>query len=89
MASDPIYILLIYLALPCIVGAIGYIMKSMTERLRNLEIAVHTRVDEDKVRQVVNDRIDPMREDIREIRDDIHSLTEKFDRVVNILLEKK
>lgn len=54
-------------------------MKSIFSRLDILEKDIHNKVEEEKVRQLLADKIDPVREDIQELKN-------KLDRLMDFLI---
>ncbi len=61
---------------------IGGFVKTIYGRVDHLEKQLPMKLDQQEVRQIVADKIDPMREDIHEIK-------AKLDRVMDILIDKK
>ena len=57
-----------YVAIPGIVGGATYFMKSLFERINTLEKEIPKKVEEVEVRQLLDDKIEPIREDIQELK---------------------
>jgi hypothetical protein len=70
-----------YLGVPAILGIGGWAMKTVSSRLSALEDEMVERTTDKQVRQIVSDKIDPLREDI-------HELKAKLDKIVDLLLSK-
>ena len=68
--------------IPAVLGIGGYVMRSFVNRLDALEKRVQKTPDEEGVRLLVSDKLDPVREDIHELRG-------KIDRIFDLLLEMK
>lgn len=49
-----------------VIGTIGYMMRNIFQRLSELE--KFPAVTEPEVRQIISDKVDPIKEDIHEIR---------------------
>ncbi len=65
-----------------ILGIGAFVMKTVHSRIDVLERELPHKLNEPAVRQIVSDKIDPIREDIHEIK-------AKLDRVMDILIERK
>lgn len=72
---------LLYVGLPVLIGGVSYFMRSILSRLDTLEKEVPSKLDETEVRQLLIDKIDPIREDIKDLQ-------MKIDKIVDILLKK-
>ncbi len=79
--DETLRLILIYGVLPIIIGIGSWVMRSMIQRLEEVERKVSIKTDENYVRQLLTDKIDP-------IREDIHELKAKLDKIVDILLKK-
>lgn len=77
--DDTTRLVLIYVILPVVLGIGTFIMKSVFSRLDVLEKDIHNKVEEEKVRQLLADKIDPVREDIQELKN-------KLDRLMDFLI---
>lgn len=80
--DDTLKLMLSYVVIPIIITIVGFIMRTIHSRIDHLEKLVPTKLDQAEVRQIVADKIDPLREDIHEIK-------AKLDRVMDILIERK
>ncbi len=70
-----------YLIGPAILMIAGWFMKSHVERISALEEKIEHKTTEMEVRLILSDKIDPMREDI-------HELKASVDKILDILLKK-
>lgn len=68
----------LYVGLPLILGAGAYVVKSVLLRISELEEKVNDAVTETQVRQLLGDKIDPIKEDLEEIRLSINKLFELY-----------
>lgn len=73
-------ILLVYIAMPLAVGLGGWFMRSTMQRISDLEKSVALKVEEDKVRQLLVDKIEPLREDVQDLK-------VKLDKIIDLLLK--
>lgn len=74
--------ILIYAALPVLIGLGTYIVKTLIlTRLDTIEDMLPSKLNETQVRQLLTDRIEP-------IREDIHDLKEKLDNIYDLLIRK-
>lgn len=79
--DDNVRILLLYGIIPSIIGGSTYFMKSLLVRISNLESTMPTKLDEKEVRQLLSDKLDPVREDLRKLEG-------KLDKITDILLNR-
>lgn len=75
------YIWPIVTSIVCGLGAL--VMKSVFSRLESLESKMNSTVTEQQVRTIIGDKIDPLKEDVHEIKQAIVKIYELY------LLEKK
>lgn len=76
---------LVYKITPLIVillGAIGYLIRIQVARIDMLEQRMTQKVEEPQVRQILADKIDPLKEDIQQVNN-------KLDSIYNILIHKE
>lgn len=74
--------ILIYAGLPVVAGLGTYIVKTLVlARLDTIEDMLPSKLNEAQVRQLLTDRIEP-------IREDIHDLKEKLDDIYSLLIRK-
>lgn len=78
---DYVHVLVIYGALPSILGFGAFLVKSLLNRLDMVETAIQHKVDEPRVRELLADKVDPIREDIQELK-------VKLDKITDLLLKK-
>lgn len=74
-------LLLIYGALPSILGFGAFLVKSLLNRLDLVETLVDSKVNELRVRELLSDKVDPIREDIQELK-------VKLDKITDLLMRK-
>ena len=79
MNVDNPYIL--YIAIPVIGSIIAYVFKSFTARLDQLENTMETKISEIAVRNIVNDKVEPLKEQLDRIDDSLN-------KIVDILMRK-
>lgn len=68
--------------LSLLVAVGGHFMRTLMQRLAEVERELPLKVTEEQTRQIVSDKIDPLREDIGELK-------AKLDRIVDLLLTRK
>lgn len=66
--DDNLRLILTYVLIPGLVGIGTYFMKNLLARIDEIEKTLTVKVDESKVRQVLEDKISPLREDIQEVK---------------------
>ncbi len=59
---------------PLIAILIGYIMKTMVDRINKLEQKVEATISEPEVRTILNDKLNPIQDDLKEIKNSIKQL---------------
>ena len=65
-----------YVFAPMVVTYVGYSMKSHVDRIESMEKKLADKLDEPQVRLLMADKIDPIKEDIKEIKEMLnHILT--------------
>lgn len=77
--------ILIYVIMPLVLmvlSAVGFYVKNQIGRIDMLEAQIVKKVDETQVRQILVDKVDPLREDIAELKS-------KVDRIYDILIHKE
>lgn len=72
---------LIYLIFPSVLLGGGYLIRSLLNRLNALENSNDTKVTEVQVRQILADKIDPLRNTMDDIRF-------RLDKIYDLLLKK-
>lgn len=78
--ADYIKTIIAYGVIPGIIGTVSYMIKTLLNRVESLEKEVPNKLDEREVRQLLGDKIDPLREDI-------HDLKGKIDRIMELLIK--
>lgn len=69
---------LIYFIVPGIFTMAGFLIKNIITRLESVENKVVDRPTEQDVRVIINDKIEPIREDIKEIKDLLYKMIHKL-----------
>lgn len=59
-----------------ILGTVGYAFKRNESKMDKIEDRLNQRITESSVRQIIDDKIDPVREDLEEIKQKIDKLTD-------------
>lgn len=70
------------------VGLVAYIRKKDVDKIEKLEDRISQSVTESQVRQIVIDKIDPIKEDLTEIKDDMKSCNAKLDKLFDNQFQK-
>lgn len=70
-----------YVVTPALLMYAGHAMKSHVDRLDKIEKTLMTKIDEPEVRTILADKIDPMKEDIKEIK-------EMLNHIITVILKK-
>ncbi len=74
-----------YIGIPVIMGTIGFIVREHVSRIKKLERAVSEQavhfVTKEELRQALADKVEPIREDIQEIKS-------KLDKLYDFLLKR-
>ena len=73
--------ILIYTALPLAIAIGRYIMKSYADRIDVLEREVSSKLDELEVRQLMSDKVDPINQNIQEIKQQLKD-------ILNLLMKR-
>lgn len=73
---DLAHLLFVYGALPSILGFGAFLVKSLLNRISVLENVVSDKISEPRVRELLSDKVDPIREDIQEIKDQLNKITD-------------
>ena len=73
--------IVIYAFLPSVITMGSFIVRSFVKRLDELEDKMQRSTTEPQVRQLINDRYDPLAQDIREIK-------EKLDKLFDMQLQQ-
>lgn len=77
--EDIVRILVIYTLVPSVIGLGTYLMKALLNRLNELEKAMSSKLEEEEVRQLLADKIDPIKEGLSKVE-------VKLDRIMDLLL---
>ena len=65
-----------------VLGLIAHVVRSQVQRIDDLEHSIMRKTDESEVRQIVADKVDPIKESMSEIK-------EKVDKVIDLLIRNK
>jgi len=66
----------LYVLLPGIISVSGYLIKNLMNRIQDLESQLLTKMSEDRVRLLLQDKIEPIKEDLKDIKDTVNKLYE-------------
>ncbi len=80
--DDTVKLLLSYAIIPIILGIGTFIMKSIHMRLDEIEKVLPSKLNRGDVRQIVSDKIDPIHEDLKDLKDQV-------DKVIDLLIKKQ
>lgn len=80
-----VYTIGVYLIIPLVL----YMIKSHADRFKAIEEQVSLKLNDQQVRQIVMDKLDPLKDDIHEIRTDVRGMADKFDKIVDLLIQDK
>lgn len=73
--------LLLSIGVPVLAAIIAYVIReSVMNRISKLEEAYRHTISEERARQIMTDKMDPIKEDLKEIRDQVNKL---FDKIVH------
>lgn len=72
----------LYVILPLVSGLGSFLLKTMHDRIDMLEKRMQDRMTEQEVRQLLGDKIDPVQENIKEMK-------EKMDKIYDLLMTGK
>lgn len=72
----------LYVLVPLVTGLVAYIMKTTIGRLDDVEKKASDAVSEAFVRRILDDKIAPIQEDLRDIKD-------KLDKLFDLYINKK
>lgn len=84
--DDNILKILVYVLGPLLVGGIGFLIKSTLGRIDMLESEIVTKVSRAEMREAVEDRLLPLREDIHDLKDKVDKI---YDFMINNQVSKK
>lgn len=74
-------LVLFYCVIPSAIGLGTWAMRSVMQRITDLEKSLPNKIEEEQVRTLLVDKLEPMREDIKELKD-------KVDKLIEMLLNK-
>lgn len=72
LTASPPFIITLFL------GVVWFVVKNHSDKVQKLEEKINGLVTETEVRQILIDKIEPIKEDIGEIRDNIRLITEEL-----------
>lgn len=64
--------------IPSLVALGGYALRNLLARIDQMETRLQKTVDENTVRQLIGDKLDPLREDLQEIKASINKLFDLY-----------
>lgn len=67
---------LLWVSLPVIFGSLGWVIKNLHTRLDRLDNEIREKVTEQDVRTILSDKLDPLHEDLKDIKKQIERLTD-------------
>jgi hypothetical protein len=70
--------ILTYVIIPLVIGMGTFIVRSTLNRLDILETKIEQKVSESAVRTIMDDKLDPIREDVKEIKETIKNLYDLY-----------
>ena len=73
---------LIYIAVPIISGVVGMFIRTLLGDIAVLKADLQTKTTEPQVRQILEDKIDPLVSDIHEIK-------EKLDKIFDLYIQDR
>lgn len=79
--NENLALFLMYIVAPVIVAMGSYLMSTFLNRISTLEKTMVNKVEEPEVRQILADKIDPLREDISELKN-------KIELIYSLLLKR-
>ncbi len=71
---------ILYSSVPVLVGVLGYLGKSYMNKISKIEEELDTKLSEQQTRQILSDRLDPIKESVEEVK-------EKLDKLYDLLLK--
>lgn len=71
--NEPIFQVL-SMGSPIILALIGFIIRSIYQRIDTIENKLEKTINKEEVRQTIDDKVNPIREDLTEIKDAIRQL---------------
>lgn len=69
---------LLLLIIPLGAGLVMFLIKNIYAKLLDLDVRIRNAITEREVRQIVNDKIDPIRNDINDIRMKLDKLLDLY-----------
>lgn len=71
---------MIYLIVTAFLGLIGFLLRNHMQRIDNIEKTMDSKLNEQQTRQIMNDKLEPLKEGLDEVK-------EKLDKLYDILLK--
>lgn len=69
---------ILYIILPVLASLMAYLMRSVMARIETLEHQIQSKLNEPAVRMIISDKVDPIREDIHEIKETLNKLLDIY-----------
>jgi hypothetical protein len=73
-----ILIAVLSIVLPIIIGMVTYFVRGIMSRIEKLETAVDSAMTEHQMRQILSDKIDPVKEDVTDIKNSVQKLFDLY-----------
>jgi hypothetical protein len=77
-----------YGALSLISGLILYIFRDIVGDIKMLRTEIQMKVTEQEVRQIVDDRLESLHQNLASIKENLTLSQEKVDRIIDVLIKK-
>lgn len=65
---------IIYIVTTALVGLLGFFVRSHMQRIDTIEKAMDTKLSEQQARQLLADKLDPVKETLEDVKDKINKL---------------
>lgn len=85
MPTSPLEIILLAFA-PVVSFIFSILLRNLYKRIEDLEVLEKTAITEDKVRQILNDRIASLDIEIVNLRNDLRDIKNKIDKIYDFQL---
>lgn len=59
----------IYVLLPAVVGICSWVLRQLMQRIEKLEVKLEKKPDQQEVRMLIEDKLDPIRKDLAEMNE--------------------
>lgn len=72
--DESLKVVMTYVIVPIVFAIVGFITRNFHMRLETLEKEMPQKLDQNEVRQIIHDKVDPIKEDISEIKTNLNKL---------------